>query len=71
MRAPLLCISSADDPVIDEGLVRHAQEAARANPRVVSVATRRGGHLGWVQGPRGNASWMHRLVVEYLHTLFD
>jgi hypothetical protein len=43
---PLLCLSAADDPVVDAALLRHAKDAAASNPHILLAITRRGGHLG-------------------------
>ncbi|KAG2497854.1 hypothetical protein HYH03_004120 [Edaphochlamys debaryana] len=65
VQVPLLSLASADDPMIDPQLIRYAQEAARANPHVLSVATVRGGHLGWLEGNHA-VCWMHKVIVQYL-----
>ncbi|KXZ51286.1 hypothetical protein GPECTOR_13g773 [Gonium pectorale] len=62
---PLLCLSARDDPIIGPRLLRHAEAAAAANPRVVLAVTKRGGHLGWLAGWRGH-SWMMDVIMEWL-----
>jgi predicted alpha/beta-fold hydrolase len=71
VRAPLLSLASKDDPLIPPALIRHATNAATRNPHVVSVVTRRGGHVGWLQ-PRStsgssDASWIHTVLRQYIH----
>ena len=67
--APLLSLANKDDPIIDEDLIGHSQQAARQNPHILSVSTNRGGHLGWLHGYKAEP-WMHRVVCEYLRTEF-
>lgn len=44
---PFLAINSEDDPIV----ARFPYEKAVKNPWVVFVTTKRGGHLGWFEGP--------------------
>ncbi|GLC47380.1 Monoacylglycerol lipase abhd2 [Pleodorina starrii] len=70
IRAPLLSLANADDPVIDQALIRYAQEAARVNRHIISVATVRGGHLGWLAGTTARP-WMHDVLTEFLSHAFS
>lgn len=65
---PMLSIISLDDPLIPPTLGGLAADAARRNPHIIHVSTKRGGHLGWRQGWRAE-SWMHRAIVEYISAL--
>lgn len=46
---PMLLLNARDDPVIDQSLAELGLAAARSNPNLISVVTKRGGHLGWVE----------------------
>lgn len=65
---PLLCLSSRDDPIIDPALLRHAETAAAANPNVLLAVTKKGGHLGWMQGWRGR-TWMMEVTMQYVEAV--
>jgi predicted alpha/beta-fold hydrolase len=65
VRTPLLCVAALDDPCVLPGQTARAIAAARANPAVVAVTTRGGGHLGWVQ-ERGRESWGVAAVIAFL-----
>ena len=70
VKVPLLSLANQDDPIIDKSLIRFAQEAAKSNHNIISVATVQGGHLGWMQGARAHP-WMHSVLVEFLSTAFS
>ena len=61
---PLLVVHAWDDPLIPPSAV--PRDALEANPRISSVFTERGGHIGWQMGPGvyGN-SWSDKLVLEF------
>ena len=63
---PLLCINAEDDPLIPR--TTWPLQATDANPHVIFVSTRSGGHIGWCEGlnPLKGKSWADRLVGEYL-----
>jgi predicted alpha/beta-fold hydrolase len=63
--APTLCLNARDDPIIHPSLLDYPLNASAANPRLISVVTRRGGHLGWVEGWRP-VSWYERVCFEFL-----
>jgi predicted alpha/beta-fold hydrolase len=68
VRRPLLAISAADDPMVPEESLPLA--AARANPRVRLVVTRRGGHTAFVDGwPVAPGFWAERTAAAYLAEL--
>lgn len=64
-RVPTLCMGAENDPIVDKCILDLHDEAARANPRVVSVRTGEGGHCGWVS--RGGA-WMEPLALDFLES---
>jgi predicted alpha/beta-fold hydrolase len=59
-------VNAEDDPLIPR--TTWPLEATDANPNVIFVSTRSGGHIGWCEGlnPLKGKSWADRLVGEYL-----
>jgi predicted alpha/beta-fold hydrolase len=62
--SPLLCIASQSDPLLDAELTRMPVQAAASNPHVLTVVTRDGGHVGWIDGAHA-APWYARLFFEF------
>ncbi len=63
IRTPVLCVSAEDDPFLPPEALRRARAAA--SPRVEFLATRAGGHLGFVSaGPA--RYWAEEKVMEWL-----
>lgn len=64
---PLLFISALDDPVVDPESM--PVDVPEKNPNVIVVLTRRGGHLGFLEGwwPTG-LNWSDRLMAKFLST---
>jgi len=64
---PCLMLNAVDDPVIHPSLLEYPVEAAAANGALLVAITRRGGHLGWLEGPWYRPqSWYERVLFEYL-----
>ncbi len=63
---PTLVLNAEDDPVCSVTNVRRHREAMCRLPRVVTALTRYGGHCGFFEGARPDASWSDRAVAEYL-----
>lgn len=63
---PLLVLHADDDPLIRPDDLPVARLVA--NPHVIIVRTRWGGHIGWGVGvlPMVSASWAEPLVVDFL-----
>lgn len=63
---PTLCISSQDDPFVPARALSAAREAASS--AVEWIVTRRGGHLGWVEGLRLGAGrhWGEKQALAWL-----
>lgn len=65
VRRPLLALAALDDPLVPGDTV--PVEAARANPAVTLVATRAGGHVGFVSGwPFFPSFWAEARAVAFL-----
>jgi predicted alpha/beta-fold hydrolase len=62
--SPLLCIATKDDPLVDVAMTRIPVRAAGSNPHVVTVVTRDGGHIGWIDDRRQDP-WYARLFFEF------
>ncbi|KAL6748428.1 hypothetical protein V8C86DRAFT_1154470 [Haematococcus lacustris] len=65
---PLLLLNNLDDPVIPPALSLLGQEAASRNPALIAVCTKRGGHLGWLQGWLGRP-WLVDVMVDYMQAV--
>ncbi|XP_022096206.1 protein ABHD15-like [Acanthaster planci] len=64
--APLLCLSSTDDPVHPSDLVPY--DLFTTLPDVMLATTTRGGYCGFYEGLRPQ-SWAHRVAVDYIDTV--
>lgn len=62
---PLLFVSALDDPVVDPTAM--PIDVPEKNPNVIVVLTKRGGHLGFLEGwwPTG-LNWSDRLMAKFL-----
>ncbi len=65
---PTLILHSADDPLMDPGVV---PQLAELGPGVTLELSRRGGHVGFIQGavPGRPRYWLEQRVPEYLRSL--
>lgn len=63
---PILVINSEDDPVCSVTNVRRHVGEMQARSRVLTALTRFGGHCGFFEQPRADASWSDRAVAEFL-----
>jgi predicted alpha/beta-fold hydrolase len=63
---PVLVINSADDPVCVERNVHHHLSEMQQLSRMTLAVTRRGGHCGFFETPRGADSWADRAIADYL-----
>jgi len=63
--APTLCMNARDDPIIHDSLLDYPVNAAAANANLLLAVTKRGGHLGWVEGWRP-VSWYETLCMQFL-----
>lgn len=63
----MLFVSALDDPVVDPSSM--PIDVPEKNPNVIVVLTKRGGHLGFLEGwwPRG-LNWSDRLMAKFLST---
>ncbi|CAM9277406.1 unnamed protein product, partial [Chrysoparadoxa australica] len=71
VKAPLLCLNAEDDPICPARL--WPEEKAKANPHVVFVGTKAGGHLGWCVGfnPLCRAAWTDQLMMDYFKAVLS
>jgi predicted alpha/beta-fold hydrolase len=69
IRVPTLIIHAADDPIIPSG--PFGDSSIAANPDVLLVLTRHGGHVGFISGsPEGeDRRWAENRVVEFCRML--
>uniref|UniRef100_A0A7S3HL67 Uncharacterized protein n=1 Tax=Spumella elongata TaxID=89044 RepID=A0A7S3HL67_9STRA len=61
---PTLVVNAQDDPVV--GISTLPREELAKNPRVYTVITRRGGHIGWGSGGLGAAAWTDDMAVDFM-----
>jgi predicted alpha/beta-fold hydrolase len=71
IEVPTLIVHAADDPIIPAGPFLDPSTAA--NPNVLLVVTRGGGHVGFIAGAGGGEDrrWVENRVVEFCRTLDD
>jgi len=69
---PLLCLNNDDDPFIPDKLPDAAGNIALNGPRanVIAARTKRGGHLGWLQGWSGD-SWMREIMLQFSKAVLE
>lgn len=70
IRIPLLFLSAEDDPVVNlSSMPIHVPEI---NPNIIVVLTKRGGHLGFLEGwwPTGR-NWADRVMVKFLSSCLE
>ena len=63
IRVPTLVVHAADDPLVP--LDAESERALRANPYVVPVFPRRGGHVAFLSADARSRFWAERLLVEF------
>ena len=65
---PTMCIGAENDPIVHRTILDVHDEIARANPNVVSVRTKEGGHCGWVTRDRAvkQGRWMESVAFDFL-----
>ena len=67
---PTLLLSALDDPFLPLSVLDRVREIAIHNPYLHAVFTRRGGHVGWIEGAPWNQSYyMERQVIEWLYNV--
>uniref|UniRef100_A0A061RI67 Embryogenesis-associated protein emb8-like n=1 Tax=Tetraselmis sp. GSL018 TaxID=582737 RepID=A0A061RI67_9CHLO len=66
--SPVLCITDQDDPLISSDLLKHPLDAGRVNHNLLTVLTRTGGHLGWLEGWKGK-SWVIKACGQYIEAV--
>ena len=66
IRVPVLLLHAADDPFLSPGALPEA--VVEGNPSLTKAFTRRGGHLGFVEGggPRTARFWAERQAARFL-----
>ena len=65
VQVPLMSINAEDDPFIyHKGVPISAHEK---NDNLLFVVTRKGGHLGWIEGIFRLRRWYLPIVVDYIH----
>jgi abhydrolase domain-containing protein 1/3 len=70
IQIPLLFLSAEDDPVVN--LESMPITVPDVNPNVIVVLTKRGGHLGFLEGwwPTGQ-NWSDRVLSHFLSACAD
>jgi predicted alpha/beta-fold hydrolase len=65
---PLLCMAALDDPLIHPDISLCGFYASQINPNIFYLATKKGGHLGWLAGWQGS-SWMMTVIMQFIETI--
>ncbi|XP_064382470.1 protein ABHD1-like [Halichondria panicea] len=67
---PILSLNADDDPFTPEYVI--PEEGARSNPNLILVTTRRGGHIGFMEGllPT-NKNLMDRALIQFIRAVFE
>jgi predicted alpha/beta-fold hydrolase len=66
VKVPLLCLSNMDDPFLHNALLSIPRIAAETNDKIITVITKRGGHIGWIESIKTDP-WYSKVVFEYLN----
>eukprot|EP01001_Neometanema_parovale_P006823 NODE_3166_length_1267_cov_21.944930_g3007_i0.p1 GENE.NODE_3166_length_1267_cov_21.944930_g3007_i0~~NODE_3166_length_1267_cov_21.944930_g3007_i0.p1 ORF type:complete len:372 (+),score=11.86 NODE_3166_length_1267_cov_21.944930_g3007_i0:64-1179(+) len=68
VRVPLLCVNAEDDPLAPA----RKEYNEMTSPHVILATTKRGGHLGWLEGAWPfSTSWSDRVVSQFLAECLD
>jgi predicted alpha/beta-fold hydrolase len=68
VKTPLLCISNTSDPLVPHSMINIPVEASKNNENIISIVTKRGGHIGWIENDVNNP-WYAKLFFEYIQSL--
>lgn len=64
---PTLLLSSIDDPFLPVTVLDRVRAISRSNPQLYTLFTKRGGHVGWVEGQLWSQSYfMENEIIEWL-----
>lgn len=65
-RVPIMCVGTRNDPIVHSSIIDLHNEIAAQNPNVISVSTRDGGHVGWIDK---GGFWIENVVAEFIMSL--
>jgi abhydrolase domain-containing protein 1/3 len=68
VKSHLLCIANKNDPLIPSSMTDIPLEASKHNENIISVITKRGGHIGWIEDDMNNP-WYAKVFFEYIHSV--
>ncbi|CAK9026943.1 Embryogenesis-associated protein EMB8 [Durusdinium trenchii] len=68
IHTPTLALSADDDPVCSVEGADIMTEKNHFGPGLLIARTNRGGHVSWAEGATGHASWMDRIIMEWITT---
>lgn len=68
VNSPLLCIANKNDPLIPSCMTEIPLEASKHNENIISVTTKRGGHIGWIEDDINNP-WYAKVFFEYIQSV--
>lgn len=67
IRTPTLLLSALDDPFYDAGVLDDVRAITASNPCIITEFHRRGGHVGFVEGPPWRPSYyVERRIAQFL-----
>jgi predicted alpha/beta-fold hydrolase len=66
IKSHLLCLCSCDDPFIPSDLINIPINACAKNKNIITVVTKSGGHIGWIET---GGSWYINVILEYFEQL--
>ena len=69
VKVPLFAINAEDDPLIDPRAL--PRKAHLSNKNLLFLVTKRGGHLGWVDGVFNLRRWHLPIVVDFVKWIAD
>jgi predicted alpha/beta-fold hydrolase len=64
-KTPLLCIANTNDPLVHSSMSRIPSKAAMCNENIITVVTKHGGHVGWIES-LDKDPWYAKLFFEYI-----
>lgn len=64
-KTPLLCIANRNDPLVHSTMLRIPSNAAMCNENIITIITKHGGHIGWVES-LDKDPWYANVFFEYI-----
>lgn len=65
VKTPLFCLQSHDDPISHSNCIPY--ETFKENENIILLETKRGGHIGWMEGVLNRKTYFPKPCIEFLN----